>query len=125
MCSRLVWKVAGVLAALLLVALVPPAAAELRDPLKPPAGLSSSASSTDERAEDTEWKLSWTLLSADRRIARLNGRLVRVGDAIEGIQVVAIESRHVVLEGADGERVRAARSEVAGLRATPIKDDDS
>lgn len=47
------------------------------------------------------------IVSAERRIAIVNGRRVAVGGSVDGATVLAIEKDHLVLEK-NGERVTAA-----------------
>lgn len=84
------------LAAVLLLAAVSAGADEgRRDPLQPP---SFERERTQSRFNASAWQLASTLVSDERRVARINGQSVRPGDWVGGAQVRAIERGRVRLD---------------------------
>ena len=78
---------------LLLIAASGLQAEPLRDPTRPPQSLTVPA-----RVETTsKWQVSSILISADRRVAMVNGRAVQVGDRVSGARVLAIAADSVRL----------------------------
>lgn len=82
------------------------AADERRDPLRPP-DLSPERSQPQFNAD--AWTLSSTLVSADRRLANINGQSVRAGDTVGGARVLAIHNGRVRLDYR-GRRFTISRS---------------
>ena len=116
------------LAGLLLLAAGGALAETLRDPMRPPDSVRrdiSQGAVQDSANEDNGWRLSWTLVAEGRRVARLNDRLVRAGDELNGGRVVAIAAGSVTLE-VEGETFEVRQGPVPGFRSTPAgKDGDS
>ncbi|MEX1081888.1 MAG: hypothetical protein WD382_04935 [Halofilum sp. (in: g-proteobacteria)] len=95
--SRHRWPLLASLAALLLLAAVAPAGADenRRDPMQPP---NHERERAQPRFNAGAWQLASTLVSGDRRVARINGQSVRPGDTVGGATVLAIESGRVRLD---------------------------
>ena len=73
----------------------------LVDPTAPPASIANA----EPRAETTQaapLRLQSVLIAGARRVAVIDGRRVRVGDAVAGAVVAAIEPTEVRLEGTAG-----------------------
>jgi len=66
------------------------AADALEDPLRP-ANRGQTTASTPVNVDTGEWQLESTLISSGRRVAIINGRAVRAGDAIAGARVLRVE----------------------------------
>lgn len=91
------------LATLLVAAAVSADATELADPMRPALGLAAPVA--EQPVEKINgWRLSSTLVASGRRVAVVNGRVVGVGDRIDGARVVAIQAREVLLTN-DGSRI--------------------
>lgn len=73
--------------------------AELVDPTRPPAGLAPEVREAVAPAEDLQ--LSLIVFGDERRLARINGRWLAVGDRIGGAKVLQIERSRVVLRESD------------------------
>ncbi len=96
------------LAALLLTMSAKAAGERLVDPTRPPQAPHASASTSQENV-----RLEAVLRSADRDLAIVNGKIVRAGDRVAGVQIEAIL--------ADGIRyVRDGQVHVARLQPASI-----
>ncbi len=71
---------------------------QLADPTRPPA-----YQARDGQAQ-RPWDLTSTLVSPRRRVAVINGRVVREGGRIDGMTVVKISAGQVILKGPGGEQ---------------------
>lgn len=91
--------VAIVLAVMVMSGAAP--AAPLNDPTRPPSA--KAVKPTKAVRKQTRWILSSTLVSAQRRSAVINDRVVSVGEKINGARVVAIQpaSVHLRRHGSD------------------------
>ena len=86
---------------LILAAMAMPGLAQpLRDPTRPP---SFTMPTSGEESVQSDLVLQTVLVSAERRNATVNGRLVRVGDTVAGMRVIEIRESAVVLQG-NGEQ---------------------
>ncbi|WP_260291476.1 general secretion pathway protein GspB [Sedimenticola hydrogenitrophicus] len=105
MSKRLRYAIAGVL----LLALMPAAAGELRDPLEPygfrPVSPGVSAETRGAMFDANSLRLSGIFVGPDGASAVINGRRLRVGDEVTGAQLVRIESHAVELD-LDGDRFK-------------------
>ncbi len=73
-------------------------AAGLVDPTRPPAPRASAIPAEGEEG----YRLTSILVAPDRRIAVINGHVVRVGDRVADAQVVGITLTRVQLRGPEG-----------------------
>jgi len=73
----------------------------LRDPTRP------YSPKARELAARPVFTLNAVIVSAERRVAIVNGRRVGVGDSVDGAMVIAIEKTQLVLEQ-DGKRITVA-----------------
>jgi len=71
-------------------------AEKLVDPTRPPG--QKSVAAAHYRAARPGWVLSSTLIAADRRLARINGRMVTVGQVVNGATVTSIDAGGVWLK---------------------------
>lgn len=81
------------------------AAHALQDPTQPADYLDSGPlppSDETAPAPQAEWVLSSTLVARERRLAVINGQLVKEGDTLDGAQVVGITPLAVQLKTAQG-----------------------
>ncbi|MDT8439247.1 MAG: hypothetical protein RQ729_09600 [Wenzhouxiangellaceae bacterium] len=69
---------------------------ELRDPTRPP----DVQGPTRAGEREPRWQIHSVLVAAERRLAIINGRRVRVGDSIDGATVLAIDAVAVELQHA-------------------------
>lgn len=81
---------------------------ELRDPLQPP---QPREPSTAPQIDKSRWQLSSTLVSAGRRVAIINGRVVAPGESVDGARVLGVTS--------NGARLRAGGQQFTIRSATP------
>lgn len=90
--------------ALLLMSAAAAAGAQpgLGDPTRP-TSLSEPQEST-RAAQMPRWRLQSTLIADDRRVAVINGRIVSVGERIEGATLLEVRSDGVTLQQ-DGQRL--------------------
>lgn len=91
------------IAAVLLVLAIPGLA--LAQPLPDPTERTSMQRVATGNAVSTSWVLESTLVSADRRVAVINGNVVTVGDRVDGARVVEIGPFAVRLRTGDGNVV--------------------
>jgi len=91
------------IALLLLVTAMPLPVAALDDPTKPPFYSAENAEIESEEAT-LELVLSSILISSDRRLAVINGQILKRNELIDGARVVSIEAGRVLLDNA-GERI--------------------
>jgi hypothetical protein len=99
---------------LMLTGAVAAAASELPDPMRPAEFKSTPEQETDQDSTRPSLSLQSTLIAPGRRSAVINGRSVRVGGTIEGVEVVAIRATRVRLR--DGQGVFTVRLPSAGRR---------
>lgn len=100
------WACACTAATLLALVGASAAAGERRDPLRPP-DFSSEQSQPQFNAD--AWTLNSTLVSAERRLANINGRTVRPGETVGGAKVLTINNGRVRLDYR-GHRFTISRS---------------
>ncbi len=67
------------------------------DPTRPP-GVNVKTHKKMSVAKYSAWRLNSTLISADREIATINGKLIRRGENINGATLVNIYSLYVTLK---------------------------
>lgn len=99
---------------LLLSAAAVAAAQELGDPTRPTS--LSEPHETTRAVQMPRWRLQSTLIADDRRVAVINGRIVSVGERIEGATLLEVRSDGVTLQQ-DGQRLNLrlpGRIEVKG-----------
>jgi len=80
--------------------MMPVLADSLRDPTQPLVG---GQTIQEERPVPILWELTAILISPTRRLATVNGEMVKVGDRIGNQKVIAIEANTVQLAGPDGK----------------------
>jgi MSHA biogenesis protein MshK len=83
--------------------------AELRDPTRPEGFVDKS---TEVRTDSLE--LNAIFISSQRKVAVINGQVVKVGDEVSGVKVISIDENSVELEGADNRMTLY-------LVSTPVK----
>jgi len=82
------------------------------DPTAPPVGWSAAPAPTAAQQPTTPMAVmpaaasgaSLALVGTGRRVAVVNGQLVRQGDMIEGYRVIAVRTGSIVLQGGGGTR---------------------
>jgi hypothetical protein len=85
------------------------AADALEDPLRP-ANRAQPTAATPVDVDTGDWHLESTLISSGRRVAIINGRAVRAGDAIAGARLLRVEPGAAHLRH-DGRRFTIRRPE--------------
>lgn len=75
----------------------------LRDPTQPTALNERARASTSSVVAGPRWRLQSTLIADDRRLAVINGKTLRVGDAVDRATLIEVRAEGVTLEY---ERVR-------------------
>ncbi len=77
----------------------------LKDPMQPFSNsFTFTTSSPQLYSVDDNWLLSLVLLEKNRRVAILNGQIIKVGDLIQNAKVSAIELHAVILQQGDIQR---------------------
>ncbi len=77
----------------------------LKDPMQPYSNSSTLTTlSPPLHSVDESWLLSLVLLEKNRKIAILNGQIIKVGDLIQNAKVTAIESHAVIVQQGDIQR---------------------
>lgn len=74
----------------------------LGDPMRPPAMPGPSPSEAAGEAAPAAARLQSVLLSPGRRVAVIDGRVVKVGERVGDATLIAISASEVVLQRADG-----------------------
>lgn len=74
----------------------------LADPMRPPAAAAASPAEGGAEAPKGAARLQSVLISPKRRIAVIDGRVVRLGERVGDAKVVAISESRVVLQRATG-----------------------
>ncbi len=69
---------------------------QLNDPTRPP-GVLFKQNKLYKNIQQYPWRLSSTLISSERQIATINGKLVRPGEKINGATLIAIDAWTVTL----------------------------
>lgn len=77
-----------------LLGATPVAAGELKDPTRPPSVKAAGAPAAAAAARRT-WSLTSILVSPSRRVAVINGKALRVGQRIDGAELVEIQPHAV------------------------------
>jgi len=77
-----------------------PVYADLLDPTRPPEWLNQTTPLLMQT-----WRVDSILIANNRKVAIINGQVVKVGDAVGENKITAIEKDSVKLEGPDGEIV--------------------
>lgn len=75
--------------------------AELRDPTRPYRAVAPGAS------VPAGFSVNAIIISAERRVAIVNGRRVGIGGVVDGARIVEINRDHLILQK-DGKRITAA-----------------
>lgn len=93
------------IALLLLACLLPVSVMALDDPTEPPFRSSVSMPVIEgENEVAPELALSSILISSDRRVAVINGQILKRNELIQGARVVSIEPGRVLLDN-EGEKI--------------------
>jgi hypothetical protein len=80
---------------LLAALLVTTPAAALEDPTRPPGYGVSQPQATVPASP--RWRLQSTLIAPGRRLANINGKMLRPGEHVNGAQLIEIQAAHVIL----------------------------
>jgi len=75
-------------------------AKQYSDPTRPP-GVSQKQLNNTVHEKKTSWRLSSTLIASERKIATVNGKLVRPGDRVNGAVLIDIQAWNVTLKKND------------------------
>ena len=94
-------------------------AGQVFDPTRPAAGAGKASGHGESAAPADPLDLSFVATGAQRRIAVVNGHVVREGDSVAGARVTRIASGMVVLNR-DGRRVVLHTSK-KNIRKTPVR----
>ncbi len=94
-------------------------AGQVFDPTRPAAGAGKASGHGDPVVPAAPLELSFIATGAQRRIAVVNGHVVREGDSVAGARVTRIASGMVVLNR-DGRRVVLHTSK-KNIRKTPVR----
>lgn len=89
---------------LVMALLAMPSFGALQDPTRPPTAAAAAVRAPTPGTTNPRWVLSSTLVSPQRRTAVINGRLLAVGEHIDGARVTDIQADSVRLR-VDGREV--------------------
>jgi hypothetical protein len=97
------------------VAVVPQPVARARQaaPQRSSAGRAAPRPAARRVSPAPAWRVRTVLVSADRRLALIDGHIVGPGDRLDGVTVVDIAADGVVIEDGAGRRYRLAAGVVA------------
>jgi len=98
----------------LTMGLAAPAIAEVDDPMRP----SLQAPETGSTEVATEWTLNSVLISERRRLAVVNGQVLRQGQSVDGARIIRIEPSQVVIRHSAGEETLSLKSELGISRSS-------
>jgi len=90
------YKLFSVIALLLLQSISVVFGSQLVDPTRPP-GAAVQKHSLFSIKNRSPWRLSSTLIARERKIATINGKIVRQGERINGATVIDIQAWNVTL----------------------------
>jgi hypothetical protein len=91
-------------------------AGSLKDPLRPPVFVAKPAT---KNTSTPSWRLASTLVAGDQRSAVINGRVLGLGDRVDGAEVVDIQPGQVRLRRADSAREFLVKLERRGIKQEP------
>lgn len=77
----------------------------LGDPMRPPATPGPASAEAAADSAKAAARLQSVLISPRRRVAVIDGRVVRLGERIGDAKLVAISESHVVLQGPAGREI--------------------
>jgi len=96
------------------------AAQKLRDPTRPPGGVSAASKSrVAESSLRSGMVLQTVLISANRKAAVISGRLMSVGDTISGFRLTKIREGEVEMKGRSGTRTLRLFAAVKKVDSVP------
>lgn len=72
-------------------------AKSLTDPTRPP-GMVFQKHFSSVVKRNSPWKLSSTLIASDRKLATVNGKIIRQGDRVNGALLIDIQSWNVTFQ---------------------------
>ena len=91
---------------------------QLRDPTRPPTGVSTKSAGAQSGAR-SGMVLQTVLISEQRRAAVISGRVLSVGDTISGFRLAEIREGEVVMRGSRGKRTLRLYPAVSKVEAQP------
>lgn len=95
-------------------------AQQLRDPTRPPSFVAPTGA---DAVRESDLVLQTVLISPERRAAIINGRLLRLGENISGMQLMSISEGEVKLRGRGGPRTLHLFPSVKKREARPAQHD--
>ncbi|UCD69108.1 MAG: hypothetical protein JSW48_03170 [Betaproteobacteria bacterium] len=94
------------------------AAQRLRDPTRPPPGAFAATKATTKSVAPKTMTLQTVLISPQRRTAVINGKVMSLGDTIDGYRLAEIRESEVVMKGSKGTRTLRLYPGVSKAAAT-------
>lgn len=88
--------------------------AEVDDPMRPP----SPSPTPAEPDSATDWTLSSILISENRRLAVINGQVLRVGESVDGARLIRIDVGVAVIRHARGQETLSLGSNLGISRSS-------
>ncbi|UCH48382.1 MAG: hypothetical protein JSU95_00745 [Betaproteobacteria bacterium] len=116
-------RIIGPLAAGLTLALfsLTSATQPLRDPTRPPPGAFVVSKAAGKPAVRKSMTLQTVLISPQRRTVVISGRVMSIGDTMDGYRLVEIREAEVVMKGSKGTRTLHLYPAVSKVAATVAK----
>ncbi|MCP1728096.1 MSHA biogenesis protein MshK [Natronospira proteinivora] len=90
------------------------ALAEVDDPMRPPAQSQQIA----EPSPLSDWTLTSVLIAENRRLAVINGQVLRVGESVDGARLIRIDAGGVVIRHARGQETLSLSSNLGISRSS-------
>ena len=97
------------------------AAQPLRDPTRPPPGAFAVSKAGGKPVARKTMTLQTVLISPQRRTVVISGRVMSIGDRMDGYRLVEIREAEVVMRGSKGTRTLRLYPAVSKVAATVAK----
>ena len=94
------------------------AAQSLRDPTRPPPGFSVVSKTAGKPGAREPMTLQTVLISPQRRTVVISGRVMSIGDTMDGYRLAEIREAEVVMRGSKGTRTLRLYPVVSKVAAT-------
>lgn len=94
------------------------AAQPLRDPTRPPPGALAVSKAGGKPVARKTMTLQTVLISPQRRTVVISGRVMSIGDTMDGYRLVEIREAEVVMKGSKGTRTLRLYPAVSKVAAT-------
>ena len=96
------------------------AAQRLRDPTRPPPGAFVVPKADGESVARKTMTLQTVLISSERRTVVISGRVMSIGDTMDGYRLLEIREAEVVMKGPKGTRTLRLYPAVSKVAVTAV-----